>query len=90
MNEFINCIIKITINYPIWVERAKNEALLVIHTIFRLLQSSEPMKLDDPLSFYKLSGEGKLAKHKTCLVWDIKKPLFTGIPNEKKRDRPGT
>ena len=49
MDGLIDEIITITIDEPIWVERAKNTALLVTHTIFRLLKFSEPLKRDDPL-----------------------------------------
>ena len=49
MDGFINDIINITTDNPCWVDRDKNVALLVIHTIFSLLQSSEPLKGDEPL-----------------------------------------
>ena len=71
MDGFIDEITTITIANPCWVERAKNVSLLVIHTIFRPLHPYEPLKQDDPLSLRKLAGEGQLAKHKTCLGWDI-------------------
>ena len=71
MDVFINVIITITIYDPCWVERAKNTALLVIHTIFRLLQPYKPLKQDDPLSLRKISVEGQLVERKTCLVWGI-------------------
>ena len=54
MDGFINDIITITIDDPIWVKRAKNAASLVIHTIFMTLHSSEPLKWDVPLSIRKL------------------------------------
>ena len=38
MDGFIHNKITITIDDPCWAERAKNAALLVIHTIFRPLQ----------------------------------------------------
>ena len=38
MDGFIHDTITINIDDPYWVERAKNAALLVIHTIFRPLQ----------------------------------------------------
>ena len=44
MDVLIDDIVTITIDDPNWVECAKNVALWVIHTIFRLLQSSEPPK----------------------------------------------
>ena len=71
MYGFRNDIIYITIEDPCWVERAKNTALLVIHTIFRLLQPYKPLKRDDPLSLRKISVEGQLVERKTCLVWGI-------------------
>ena len=50
MYGFIDCIITIIIDDPSWVERTKNTALLIIHTIFRPLHSSETLKWDDPIS----------------------------------------
>ena len=61
MDVFIDKIITITIDDPRYVERAKNAALLVIHTKFRPLHPSEPLKRDEPLSLHKISGEGQLA-----------------------------
>ena len=54
MDGLIDYIITITIDDPCWVERAKHSALLVIHTIFRLLHPYEPLKQYDPLSLHKL------------------------------------
>ena len=51
MDGFIDDIIDITLDYPNWADRTKNAALSVIHTIFRPLQSSEPLKWDDPFHF---------------------------------------
>ena len=34
IDGFINDIIAVTVANPFWVERAKNAALLIIHTIF--------------------------------------------------------
>ena len=42
MDEFIDDIININIDNPCWVERAEDAALLVIHIIFKLLNSDEP------------------------------------------------
>ena len=50
MDEFIDDIININIDNPCWVERAKDAALLVIHIIFKLLNSDEPLKQYDPHS----------------------------------------
>ena len=50
MDGFIDDIITITVNDEHWIYRAKSAALLVIHTLFRPLQPSEPLKRDDPLS----------------------------------------
>ena len=44
MDGFVDDIITINIDNPYWVERAKNLALLVIHTMFRPLHSDEPLK----------------------------------------------
>ena len=71
MDGCIHEIITITIDNPRWVERAKNAALLIIHTIFIPRQSDEPLKRYDPFSLRKISGEGQLALRKTCLGWDI-------------------
>ena len=67
MYGLIDDIITNTINDPNWVEHTKNSALVVIHTIFSPLHSSELLKWDDPLSLHKLTGEGLIYEHKTCL-----------------------
>ena len=85
MDGFIDDIITITVNDDHWIDRAKSAALLVIHTLFRPLQSSEPLKRDDPLSLMKLAGEGKLSDQKTCLGWDIStQSLRVSLPEEKQ------
>ena len=71
MDGFIDDIITINIDDPCWVEHVKNVALLVIHTIFRLLHPHEPLKLDDPLSLHKIREEYQLYGRKTCLCWNI-------------------
>ena len=48
MDGFIDNIITIIIDEPSWVERAKLTALLFIQTISRPLNSSKPLKQDDP------------------------------------------
>ena len=63
----------------------KTTALLVIHTIFRPLQYSEPLKHDEPLSLFNISGEGQLGECKTCLGWDIQtRSLRLFLPIEKE------
>ena len=58
---------------------------MVIHTIFRPLPPSEPLKRDDPLSLRKLEGEGQLAQQKTCLGWDINtQSLRVSLPEDKQ------
>ena len=47
MDVFIDDIITINIEKPCWVERTKNAALLIIHTIFKPWHSDEPLKQDD-------------------------------------------
>ena len=71
MDGFIDDIITITVDDKHWIDRAKSAALLVIHTLFRPLQPSEPLKRDDPLYLRKMVGEGQLSEHKTCLGQDI-------------------
>ena len=71
MDWFINDIVALTIDESTWVERAKNAALEVIHTILRPLQNSEPLNWYEPLSLHKLEGEGHLVELKTCLGWYI-------------------
>ena len=56
MDGFIDEIITITVNEKHGMDRPKSAALLVIHTLFRPLQPSEPLKPDDPLSIGKLTG----------------------------------
>ena len=58
MDGFIDDIITITVDDDHCVDCAKSSVLLVIHTLFRPLQTSEPLKKDDPLSLRKLAGEG--------------------------------
>ena len=71
MDGFIDDIITITVDNTYGIERAKNAALLVIHTLFRTLQASEPLEHNNSLSLRKLVEEGKTIKLKTCIVWDI-------------------
>ena len=71
MDGFIDDIITIRVDDKHWIYCAKSAALLVIYTLFRQLQPSEPLKEDDPLSLRKLMWEGQLAKQKTFLGWDI-------------------
>ena len=56
MDGFINDIITITVDDNHWIDCSKSSALLVIHTLFRPLQPSEPLKLDDTISLRKLAG----------------------------------
>ena len=44
IDGFIDDIITITVNDEHWIYRAKSAALLVIHTLFRPLHPSEPLK----------------------------------------------
>ena len=67
MDGFIDEIITVAVDDKHWIDCAKIAAQLVIHTLFQPLQSSEPLKRDDPLSLRKLAGEGQLAKHRTCI-----------------------
>ena len=86
MYGFINDIITITVDNEHWIDRAKSAALLVIHTLFRPLHPSEPLKRDYPLSLWKLTGEGQLAEQKTCLGWYINTQyLMLSLPEEKQR-----
>ena len=85
MNGFIDNIITITVNDEHWIDHAKSAAILVIHTLFQPLQPSEPLKLDDPLSLRKITGEGKLAEHNICLGWYINThSLKLFLPEEKQ------
>ena len=82
----IDDIITITVDDKHWIDRAKSADLLVIHTLFRPLQPPEPLKQDDPLSLRKLTGEGQLADHKTCLGWDINTHYMrVSLPEEKQK-----
>ena len=71
MDGFINNIITITVDDKHWIYRANSVVLLIIHTLFRPLQPSEPPKLDYPLSLRKWAGEGQIDEQKICLGWDI-------------------
>ena len=84
MDGFIDDIITITVDDDHWIDRAKSEALLVIHTLFRSLQALESLKRDDPLSLRKLAVEGQFVEQKTCLGWDINtQSLKVSLPEEK-------
>ena len=71
MDGFIYEIITITVSDEHWIDCEKSAALLVIHTLFRPLKPSEPLKRDNPPPLRKLAGEVKLSEHKTCLGWVI-------------------
>ena len=71
MDGFINDITTMTMGNKYRIERTKSVALLVIHTLFWPLQASKPPECNNSLSLRKISGEGKLAKQKTCLGWYI-------------------
>ena len=72
MDVFIEDIITITVDDKHWIDCAKSAALLEIHTLFQPLQPLEPLKLDNPLSVRKLTGEEQIDNRKTCRGWDIK------------------
>ena len=44
-----------------------------------------PLKQDDPLSLRKLTGEGQLSEHKTCLGWDINTRYMRLFLTEEKK-----
>ena len=58
MGGFINKIITITVDDENFIDWKKSAAILVIHTLFLPLQSSEPLKRDDTLSLRKMAGKG--------------------------------
>ena len=88
MDGFIDYITTITIENPCWVERAKNLALLIIHTIFIPRNSYKPLKQDDPLSLHKIAGEGQIVERKTCLGWYTHtRSLRVFLPREKETSR---
>ena len=58
MDGFINGIIELTIDQPTWMKWAKNTALIVIHTMFYPLHTSDSLNIDNILSLHKLEGEG--------------------------------
>ena len=85
MDGFIDKIITITVYDKHWIDRAKSAALLVIHTLFRQLKPSEPLKQDNPLSLRRLAVEGQLSKENTCLGWDINNhSLRVSLPEYKQ------
>ena len=85
MDGFIDNIVTVTVDDKHWIELAKIAVLLVICTLFRPLQPSEPLKQDDPISLRKLAGEIKLDYHKTCLGGYIHThSLVVFLPKEKK------
>ena len=91
MYGFIDETITITVDDEHWIDREKIAALLVIHTLFRPLHPSEPLKQDDPLFLRKLAGEQQLAEQKTCLGRDITThSMRVFLPEEKKQPGPLT
>ena len=85
IDGFINDTITITVDDKHWIDHAKIAALLVIHTLLRPLQPSEPLKRDNPLSLRKLAGEGQLSGKNSCLGWDITtQSLRVYLTEEKK------
>ena len=56
MDELINNIITLTIYGSTWLEQSKNGELLVIHTIFWPLHTSEMLTRDEPISLHKIVG----------------------------------
>ena len=67
------------------IDSAKSADVLVIHTLFRPLKPSEPLKRDDPLTLRKLTGEVQLAEQKTCLSWDINTQYLRVSLTEEKQ-----
>ena len=89
MDRFIDDIITITIDDPPWVERAKNAALLIIHTIFRPWKSNEPLKQDDPS--HSANSQEKVSLPIARPVWDgISIPVLYGYSYREKMDSLGT
>ena len=86
MDGFIDDIIAITIDEPCWVERAKNTALLVIHTIFRLLHPYESLKQDVPPLTPQYCGRSSALQTKDLSELGNPDPLYMGIPAKVKRD----
>ena len=85
MDGFIDDVITITVDDGHWIDCSKSAAPLVIHTLFRPLHPSKPLKRDDPISLRRLVGEGQLAEHKTYLGWYINThSLRVSLPVEKQ------
>ena len=83
MYGFIDDIVTIAVDDEHWIYRAKSATLLVIHTLFRQLQPSEPLKQDDPRSLRKLVGEGQLAKQKNIPRVGHKHSLYESITTNR-------
>ena len=91
MDGLIYDIITLTVDDKHWIGRSKSASLLIINTLFQPLQTSEHMKRDDPISLSKLTGEGQLANHRTCIGWDINTHyLMVSIWEKKKEPGPIT
>ena len=67
MGVFIDEMFTLAVDESIWVELAQNLTLMVIHTVFRPLQTSSMLTLDDPLSLRKLAAVVRLVEFNTCL-----------------------
>ena len=64
MTGLIDDIISTIVDNKHCIRRVKSATCLVIQTLFWLLQTSEPLKRDNPLSLIKLARERKLAERK--------------------------
>ena len=85
MGVFIEVIITLNIDNTNWVEWAKKAAILVIHTIFWPLQTSDVLNRNEPLSLSRLEEDGHPEEHKTCLGWDIQTLLLqVFLPKENE------
>ena len=53
---YIDDIITVMLEIESWVDKALNAAPLVIHSLFRLIDGSDPLPRDDSIIIQKLKG----------------------------------
>ena len=68
---FVDDLTTIVLSLKHWTERARNAIALAIHTIFRPVNTQDPIERDDVISVRKLLAEGKLEEVKVVLGWEI-------------------
>ena len=84
---YIDDIISVAVHLKDNVERAQNAAPLIVHAMFRPIDTLDKLTRDDPVSLRKLFGEGTPCEQKTNLGWLVDTRSFrVYLPMEKTAD----